>query len=167
LLTPRDAFINYGCPDYIWVNYTFPVSKPNTVIINFQWFNKTATRLPEALWLSFSPIVSNVSLWKVQKLGELVSPLNVIFNGSKHLHGFDSYVEHSSEKDGKFHIESLDSGVVCFGEPTPFPTPFTQPDLSQGVHFNLFNNIWGTNYVMWYPFLDEDLNAQFRFIVNL
>jgi len=24
------------------------------------------------------------------------------------------------------------------------------PDLKQGVHFCLFNNLWGTNFTMWW-----------------
>jgi len=164
---PSDVIINYGSPNIVWVNYTIAHSNPRSILIDFQWLNKTATRLPESLWLTFSPIIKNTNAWKVQKIGELVSPLDVILNGSRHLHGFDSYIEYSDISDGKMHIESLDSGLVCFGEPTPFPTPFTQPDITKGVHFNLFNNIWGTNYIMWYPFIEQDANTKFRFIVNL
>jgi len=36
-----------------------------------------------------------------------------------------------------------------------------QPDLSSGVHCNLFNNAWGTNYIMWFG---EDM--QFRFVIR-
>ena len=48
-------------------------------------------------------------------------------------------------------MSSMDVPVVCTGMATPFPTPRTEPpDMSQGVHFNIFNNIWNTNYVLWY-----------------
>ena len=29
------------------------------------------------------------------------------------------------------------------------------------------NNLWGTNYIMWYPFVEEDKDQQYRFIVIL
>ena len=29
------------------------------------------------------------------------------------------------------------------------------------------NNIWGVNYVMWYPFLEEDKDQQYRFIITV
>jgi len=35
------------------------------------------------------------------------------------------------------------------------------PDLSQGMHFNLHNNLWGTNFPMWF---EED--CRFRFILR-
>jgi len=36
----------------------------------------------------------------------------------------------------------------------------TQPDLAGGIHCNLFNNAWGTNYIMWFG-----ENMRFRFIL--
>lgn len=29
------------------------------------------------------------------------------------------------------------------------------------------NNLWGTNYIMWYSFVEEDKDQQYRFIVIL
>jgi hypothetical protein len=49
-------------------------------------------------------------------------------------------------------IQSADAPLLGLGSPNPFPTPFLTPDLSQGVGFNLFNNLWGTNYIMHYPY---------------
>ena len=36
------------------------------------------------------------------------------------------------------------------------------PKVEDGVHFCLFNNVWGTNYTMWF---EEDM--QYRFVVRL
>ena len=33
------------------------------------------------------------------------------------------------------------------------------PDLSKGVHFSLFNNTWGTNYIQWFG---EDVKFRFE-----
>jgi len=52
---------------------------------------------------------------------------------------------------------------VSFGPPNPFPIPLTKPDYSQGVGVNLYNNIWGTNYIMHYPYLAGEQNSKFRF----
>jgi len=30
----------------------------------------------------------------------------------------------------------------------------------------LYNNVWGTNYVMWYPYRKEDANLLYRFRLN-
>lgn len=80
-----------------------------------QWFDKTTTRIPESLMYSFSsnpPVPVQQSQkrdqaytqemeikneysggttvsysWKLRKLGQLVSPDNVVLNGSQYLHG--------------------------------------------------------------------------------
>ena len=57
------------------------------------------------------------------------------------------------------NISTKDTAVVSAGLLTPFPTPLNvDVDLNDGWHFNLQNQIWGTNYVMWYPFEDGDKN---------
>ena len=55
------------------------------VDIDFQLFNKTSTRLPEALLYVFRPQHSRS--WQMSKLGHLVDPLNVVLNGSQYQHG--------------------------------------------------------------------------------
>jgi len=32
-----------------------------------------------------------------------------------------------------------------------------------GVSYNIYNNIWNTNYVLWYPFEEEDKDMKARF----
>jgi hypothetical protein len=154
----------------------------------------------------------------MDKTGELIDPLHIIVNGSTHLHAVQSGVL-AIEPDSlrqvrcKFHpffslslvdlmcvcvrreqlsIESTDVALASFGAPSPFPTPLSgAPDMSLGVSYNLYNNVWGnvtanaaaalglissalscdssclgTNYIMWYPFAPEDANSQFRFSLS-
>ncbi len=35
------------------------------------------------------------------------------------------------------------------------------PDMNGGLHFNLYNNVWGTNFPMWF---NDDMT--FRFIIR-
>ena len=42
-----------------------------------------------------------------------------------------------------------------------------QPDMSKGMTFNLANNIWGTNYIMWQPYGDISPNQRFRFELQM
>ena len=58
-------------------------------------------------------------------------------------------------------IHILDAPVMAFGEKSPLNFSKEQPDLSAGVHCNLFNNAWGTNYIMWFG---EDM--RFRFLLR-
>lgn len=49
---PRESYVKYGAPQSIWTEFDV-VPKTSEVHIKFQWFNKTATRLPEAHWYTF------------------------------------------------------------------------------------------------------------------
>jgi hypothetical protein len=60
-----------------------------------------------------------------------------------------------------FAVEPLDAPVIALGERTPLLFSNEQPDLSRGIHSCLYNNAWGTNYIMWYG---ED--ARFRYVLN-
>lgn len=62
---------------------------------------------------------------------------------------------------------SLDAAVVSPGEPTPFPNVRHPPDMSKGISFNLANNIWGTNYIMWQPYASESGTMRFRFSIEV
>lgn len=62
---------------------------------------------------------------------------------------------------------TLDSALVSPGMATPFPNVRHAPDMSQGMTFCLGNNIWGTNYVMWQPYLQEAANQRFRFELRM
>ena len=65
---------------------------------------------------------------------------------------------HYQGPEGTLGIETLDAPVVSLGRKHPWYFTRNQPDLAQGFHFNLFNNAWGTNYVMWFGD-----NMRFRF----
>jgi len=85
-------------------------------------------------------------------------------NGSRHLHAIYKGI-HYQGTEHALSIYSMDAALVSVGTPTALPTPFQDPDLTQGLHFNLHNNIWSTNYPLWFPYLDEDANMAFRFTI--
>ena len=193
--------IEAGAPEIVYSSYTFsfdntssPSSSSDTggisIGFNIEIFNKTATRLPEAMWVSFNPgqpradggDTSGYSQnWKMNKLGEWVDPLYIVNNGSLHLHAvtiegilWDNIVPASSSSSSSsssggwnstIQITSRDAAVVGWGAPWAFPTPMSeQPDIqTYGGSFNLWNNLWGTNYVMWYPFEENNGEENFAF----
>ena len=61
---------------------------------------------------------------------------------------------------------SLDAALVSPGFPTPFPNVRHMPDLAEGMSFNLANNIWGTNYIMWQPYSGVGASMRFRFEIS-
>ena len=47
----------YGAPRHMTLTYVFPRDTA-PVQVTLQWFDRQACRLPEALWLSFVPVVA-------------------------------------------------------------------------------------------------------------
>ncbi|MEW5303240.1 MAG: hypothetical protein WDW36_005948 [Sanguina aurantia] len=160
-----------GAPQSMWVTYAF--SKHSEAIqMEVAWINKTATRLPEALWVKFKPgghAVDSDS-WVMHKLGSQISPMEVVRNGSYSQHGVQDEgvsVRAAPSEGGDdawevLHIRSLDAHLVSPGQATPLPNVDQVPDLSLGMSFCLTNNVFGTNFVLWMPYREEDSSLKFR-----
>jgi hypothetical protein len=146
-------------PRELYVEVVLPKQDP-AVYVNLSWFQKAATRLPEALWLSFHPIAPKAEGWMLEKSGELASPYDVVANGNRHMHALSKGISYK-DGNGEFVLETLDAPLVALGVKSPLYFSNLQPDLSNGVHCNLFNNAWGTNYIMWFG---EDM--RFRFVIR-
>lgn len=145
---PKDIFIEYREADN------------GDLKIALKWFGKPACRLPEAFWLSFQPITATDSTWAIHKFDQKIDPCDVINRGARTLHGFHEGVSHIAE-NGSLSIESLDASLVAPGQPSLLNFHNQLPDMQGGMHFNLYNNVWGTNFPMWF----ED-DAQFRFTLS-
>jgi len=159
----------YGGAQQLWSHFVVSVNSSSISIdITLQWFNKTATRLPESHYFTFNPRVSSPDQWKMDKLGELVSPLEVVLNGSHNLHGINP-LGAIVYNDGNIiaSLKSLDIPIVTPGSPSALPEVSTPPDMSFGFSYLLLANIWGTNWAPWYPFTEEDSASRFRFQVQL
>jgi hypothetical protein len=159
-MTLREKCVDkYGGPRMITVELDLPKREPS-LHFNLQWFQKPANRLPEAFWFSFRPHVNGAEGWVMEKIGELISPLEVIRNGNRKLHAVDRYVFHRGLHN-LLIFETLDAPLLAPGEPSLLNFNDKLPSLKRGLHFNLYNNIWGTNFPMWY---EED--ARFRFALS-
>ncbi|KAK9798230.1 hypothetical protein WJX73_010911 [Symbiochloris irregularis] len=158
-----------GAPEAVITELRSDVSSPE-LHLDITWVNKTPTRLPEAMWVRFAPSLRAVDpkSWRMHKLGQLISPLEVMLNGSQAQHavGLEGVQVLSQDHSQRLSIRSLDVKLVSPGTPTPFPTVRQQPDMSAGMSFNLANNVWGTNYVMWQPYEARDANMKFRFTIE-
>eukprot|EP01130_Rhizamoeba_saxonica_P010344 TRINITY_DN4232_c1_g1_i1.p1 TRINITY_DN4232_c1_g1~~TRINITY_DN4232_c1_g1_i1.p1 ORF type:complete len:104 (-),score=12.26 TRINITY_DN4232_c1_g1_i1:48-359(-) len=94
----------------------------------------------------------------MHKLGEWLNPDDVSIGGAKHMHSLDRGLSFR-DNFNTLNISSIESPLVCFGQPTAFPIPTNYaPDFRLGVSHVLFNNIWNTNYIMWYPYNHGDEN---------
>ena len=117
--------------------------------LKIQWFDKKVSRFPQACWFKLKGLEEN---WKIQKMGRWISPLEII--GSPFIVGLDGGVKNSTTT-----IKSLDCALVA-----PFGRRLLTYDFDshpQDMYFNLYNNIWNTNFPMWYT---DD--AMFRFEIT-
>lgn len=160
-MTVDDQLIRLsGCP----ASFLMRISLPNdesSVSLDLNWSHKRQFRLPESVWLSFRIPIRDGSTWTLDKLGQIISPFEVVSGGSKKLHGIHRYVTYA-DSEGSLQIETLDAPLVMPGRLSALDFDDVDPVMSQGVHVNLYNNLWGTNFPMWFG---ED--ARFRFVVRI
>lgn len=123
------------------------------ILIDFAWWGKEATRVAEGSWLAFT-VPEKVT--GIRKLGSTIDPGNVVLHGNRRLHATDGAVSFET-----ISVEPLDSPLVSVGERALLKFPDTAANLEKGIFCNLHNNVWGTNFPMWYG---ED--ARFRFIIH-
>ena len=146
-----------GSPQIITVELVLP-NKSKELQVTLQWFNKPAYRLPEASWFSFIPLVQNGE-WIIDKMGQSVNSTDVIKNGNRKLHAVKEGVRFDSNTN-KCSIASLDTPLVAPGERNFLNFDNRLPEANEGVHFCLHNNVWGTNFVMWF---EDDMKYRFVF----
>ena len=118
--------------------------------IEIQWFGKRASRLPQACWLKFKGQCED---WQLHKMGTWLSPSDMM--GSPLITAVDEGV-----RNGQVTVKTLDAALVA---PYGRQLLHYRTDVKgepQDLYFNLYNNIWNTNFPMWY----ED-DALFRFSI--
>ena len=146
-------------PQRLYLELLLPDAEPE-MRITFLWFDKAANRLPEAMWLSFLPQAPEPQGWLLEKVDEQVSPFDVVRGGNRHMHALSGAI-HYKDTQSDLVIETLDAPVVALGEKSPIAYSGEEPNIAKGIHFSLFNNAWGTNYVQWFG-----ENMRFRFVLR-
>ena len=121
--------------------------------------DKPAVRLPEALWVSFR--FDDIKGIVAEKCGSEVNILDVVPGGNRRMHGIDGYVDVITDK-GTIRITSLDAPIFTVGERNGIGYSRDFPKLSEGVHFCLFNNLWSTNFNLWW-----EGSIRFRFHLEM
>lgn len=117
--------------------------------IEIKWYNKKNSRLPQACWFKIKGLDEE---WELNKIGKWISPENII--GSPLISAVENGVRNNSVV-----IETIDSALVApYGRRL---LHYNEEGLKQDLYFNLYNNIWNTNFPMWYS---DD--AVFRFAIK-
>ena len=143
---PTSLHTDYGAPETAWVSYDF--STIGKIGISLQIFNKTATRLPEAMYFKFHPEFTSDNQYFMDKLGEWTDPIDVRDGSGKGLHAVTTGVHlHSKTSSGLF-FETKDAALVRW---YPGLYPFAAPmvgdvSVNDGFAFVLHDNSWNTNY---------------------
>jgi hypothetical protein len=154
LAYPDDLTSDTGAPRSIVIAYRFREDS-DRIDIELSWTGKDADRLPEATWLLFDPVVADPSRWRLRKLGVAVDPSDVVSRGNRSMHGVTAAEYHGP--DGGFVLATPDTPLVSPGEPRLLRFDDALPDLVGGMHVNLHNNVWGTNFQMWF---EDDLSVR-------
>jgi len=160
LESSSDAVETFGCPQIFTIEYFLPNEKPN-LEITLQWFNKAANRLPEAIWFGFQPRLSRKAQWYLDKASTIITPRQPVRNSERHLHAIGQGLWCA---DGRHRLAftTFDAPLVSLGKTSLLNYTNLFPSSRDGIQFNLYNNLWGTNHPMWY---EED--ARFRFTLKL
>jgi hypothetical protein len=147
---PRELVIRYrvaGLPEEAGLRTGGQDASPPRLEISLDWFDKEASRLPEALWFGISLNAATPSRWRFRKLGVPVNPLDVVKGGNRSYHAIERAEYRGC--DGRYLVSPLDSPLAALGKPKMLLFDDRFEDPSGGLYFNIFNNIWGTNFPMW------------------
>lgn len=135
------AITKFGAPRFITGIYEFSAGR---VDCRIDWFSKYPTRLPEAVWWTFQPEVADVRAWRLDKCGLWIDPGSVPQGGGRWLHGVQS-----GARNGSVQLLTRDAHLLAVGKPMLYRFPREEIDPSGGLHLNLVNNLWGTNFPQW------------------
>lgn len=125
--------------------------------LNVSWYKKDANRLTEAIFLHMYPACHDVEL---VKLGRSIDYKNVVSMGGRNLHAVEKCVLKNSF--GDFDIINRHSPLVSIGHGKilEYDNAFESVDES-GISYVLYDNVWGTNFPLWY-----EENASFEFLIG-
>eukprot|EP00760_Papus_ankaliazontas_P015280 PhM_4_TR16443/c0_g1_i1/m.69357 len=164
--------VDYGAPEVVWYTYNFTNSSSSQTVLDVQTFNKTSTMVAESLSLHFLLSATSIVLEKLSTTVDITT--EVVDGGNWYNHAVtDGDVVVLGTNNVRLHsfdaplvmpiIKHYNGGVVA----TPLVPGVTRPDPTTstyvGVAYNLFNNVWGTNYPAYYPFEDKtDSSRSFK-----
>ncbi|MBR1812074.1 MAG: DUF5054 domain-containing protein [Clostridia bacterium] len=114
----------------------------NTVAVELYLTDKPANRLTESTIFTLYPVDGAITY---EKLGTLIDPLSVAENGGRNLSAV------TAVHIGDLTIHNDDAPLVSMGKGKilEFDNRF-EDIIKDGVSYILHNNVWGTNFPLWY-----------------
>ena len=142
----------YGAPRQAVVSYRFGPQ----ITIQLQWFDKDASRIPEALFFGFRPGFTDPQKLTVTKIGQQVHPYDVCRGGNRKLHAATRFDYEN------IHMENIHAPLLSVGGPHLYDADDAYGPVEDGIYSLLYNNRWDTNFPLWY-----EENASFTFRLTL
>eukprot|EP00041_Stephanoeca_diplocostata_P021019 m.481245 g.481245 ORF g.481245 m.481245 type:complete len:1000 (-) comp21715_c0_seq8:54-3053(-) len=173
VMADPDPHSKYGAPAHMVLNITIDVpintdvaASAPVIRIEFTWRNKTATRLAEAMLMSFVPRVGATdppTHWMLDVLGVPVNPAKVLPGGTRFKHAvWDGIALVEDGNVTPLRIAFKDTAVVAVGDTAHLlrfchahdntgardDCTYTDP-VATGMHAMLAGNLWGTCFPQW------------------
>lgn len=147
---------NYGAPAMVWTQYDVSTSTDpsnpasSTINVTVMVYNKTATRLPEAMFFRFNASGSDTAadpsawpwpIWAADKIGSWVNPFDVVMGGNKYHQGVGNRgimaskpATQGGSSNITLQVSTPDAIISSWGAPRGLPTPHnvTMADPSEG-----------------------------------
>lgn len=133
-----------GAPYDVYARYS--LSNQEGLRIRLIWLNKDAVRTTESIALRLYPNADNG--FEVEKLSQRIDPYSVVRNGGRKLSVCEK--TYFKNNDVEYSVESLEAACVSFDGGNLLHYDNSQFDISDGIAYVLYNNVWGTNFPLWY-----------------
>lgn len=144
-----------GAPRVFNIRYTLNLK--GKLDIELLWLNKDASRLSESLFMHLNIIIDKDSL-RYYKLGQEINPYDVVVNGNRNLSAVESIRLECNKK--RYKVINHHSPLVAMGCGKILKFDNQYESIDNGISYNLYNNVWGTNFPLWY----SD-NAYFKYSI--
>lgn len=135
-----------GAPKTVRIIYRFSC-EGKLKAIKLVWNNKEENRLPEAMWLGVGLNLEGGE-WKMVKLGKELPMDRTVYNGARSIHAVESLIWKKGEES--LRIDNIDSPLVSIEKRKLLRFNNELPVVDGVFNFNLHNNIWDTNFPLWY-----------------
>lgn len=142
---PEAPHQHAGCPKRFHLTFKL---QGNALEVAAAVLQKPADRRPEALFVPISAAEERPIA--LQKISEWVKPQDMIQGGNRRVHAVQAV------RFDEVQILPLDCPLVCLFSPKLLD--FEGEAANGQVYFCLYNNLWGTNFKMWY---NEDILSRF------
>jgi hypothetical protein len=140
---PKEASMLAGCPERFEAAI-HPMGE-GKLLMEIWLRDKPRNRKPEALFLPIT--FPEQAKLEIQKIGTWIDPKHVLEGGNRRVHAVQRIRVTGPEGNG-WLLEPLDTPLVVFEKPELLD--FSLPETWDTMYLALYNNLWGTNFKMWY-----------------